>query len=246
MTEWKTIGKGIQARNHKKQKYCKRPDRYLRGRYVVGGKLKIVGFGYESEWAAAEKSRIEKDGIAIAKRTLLEYATAELERLRANAKAEIGPVTLREDWELQKEKSRAEAAKKAEDEKLSITFAEYFEKHYYQGAQISKGKKSFKTEESHFHVWLNPYLGKIRLMDIRPIHIEKLKREMLKDGKTPRTIQAVLATARQVWNHAMTERYSHVRNDRLQDAVKNMERAGAKQKARSGKVIELRKKSENV
>lgn len=40
------------------------------------------------------------------------------------------------------------------------------------------------------------------MIDLRPLHIEKLKRAMLKKGKSLRTIQAVMALGRQVWNHA--------------------------------------------
>lgn len=51
-------------------------------------------------------------------------------------------------------------------------------------------------------MWLKLNIGGIRLIDIRPFHLEKVKRSMIKQEKSPRTVQAVLALARQVWNHA--------------------------------------------
>jgi integrase len=217
--KWNKAGKGLQARYHEDRKYGKRFDRYIRGRYMVDGKFRIIPFGWESDFSQAEKSRVENDGGAIGKRSLLEYATGELERLRANAKQGKGPTTKKE------ERAAAEIQREEEDkaratlEKEALTFGEYFEKTYYPIAKTSKKQKSHKPELSHFNLWLNPVIGDMRLKDIRPMHLERVKRNLLnapvisrgkkpkkgpvkKQARSPRTIQYVFATGRQVWNYA--------------------------------------------
>ncbi len=216
--KWYKIGKGLQARDHETRKYGKRFDRFIRARYMVDGKFRIIPFGWESEFAQAEKARVENYGGGIGKRSLLEYATGELERLRANAKKGRGPSTLKEDRALAEEKAKADEKAKAAVERASITFGEYFEKTYYPIAKTSKKKRSHEQELSHFNLWLNPVIGDMRFKDIRPMHLERVKRNLLnapaisrkkkpekttkKQARSPRMIQYVFATGRQVWNYA--------------------------------------------
>ena len=217
--KWYKIGKGLQARDHETRKYGKRFDRFIRARYMVDGKFRIIPFGWETEFAQAEKARVENDGGGVGKRSLLEYATGELERLRANAKKGRGPATLKEDRALATEKAEVEREAMAAKEKEAVTFAEYFEKTYYPIAKTSKKKRSHEQELSHFKLWLNPAIGDMRFKDIRPMHLERVKLNMLnapavsrnkkpkkgpirKRAKSPRMIQYVFATGRQCWNHA--------------------------------------------
>lgn len=199
--KWIKIGKGLQSRDHKSRKYGKRFDRFIRARYMVDGKFRIIPFGWESEFSQAEKSRVENGG-GVGKRSLLEYATGELERLRANAKQGHGPTTKKEEMAEAAAKAKAEKQQSQQEENESLTFRQYFEKTYHPAAAVSKKHNTWKQEGSYYRVWLKPNIGRIRLVDIRPLHIEKIKRAMLKAEKSPRTIQAVLALPRQVWNHA--------------------------------------------
>lgn len=200
--KWYKIGKGLQARDHESRKYGKRFDRYIRGRYMVDGKFRIIPFGWESDFAKAEKSRIESGVGGVARRALLEYATGELERLRANAKAGAGPATIKEERALAVLRQKEEEQAMADEENQSMTFREYFEKSYHPAAAVSKKHSTCKQEQSHYKVWLKPYIGMLRLIDIRPLHMEKVKRAMLKKKKAPRTIQAVLSLAMRTWNHS--------------------------------------------
>ena len=217
--KWYKISKGLQARDHERRKYGKRFDRYIRGRYMVDGKFRIIPFGWETDFSQAEKARIENDGGGVGKRSLLEYATGELERLRANAKKGRGPSTLREDRALSAERTKAEAMARAAEEKEATTFGEYFTEIYYPIAKTSKKQRSHEQELSHFNLWLNPVIGNMRLIDIRPMHLERVKRNLLnaparsrgkkarkgpvkKQARSPRMIQYVFATGRQCWNHA--------------------------------------------
>ena len=216
--QWYKIGKGLQAYNHESRKYGKRFDRYIRARYMVDGKFRIIPFGWESDFAKAERSRLQAEEGPVGKRSLFEYATGELERLRANAKKGAGPATLKEDRALAEGKAKAEEQAKLAEEKQAVTFGEYFETVYFPISRTSKKKRSYAQELSHFKYWLSPVIGGMRLNDIRPIHIERIKKNLLdappitkkktpvkttkKQSRSPRMIQYVLATGRQCWNYA--------------------------------------------
>ena len=51
---------------------------------MVDGKFRIIPFGWESDFAKTEQARIGNDGSGIGKRSLLQYATGELEQLRTD------------------------------------------------------------------------------------------------------------------------------------------------------------------
>jgi len=199
---WISLGKGLQYRKHATRKHGVRFDRYLRGRYTVSEKTVTVSFGWESEWVAGERAKMKAAGRRGLRISFEEYCQGELSRLKQNARRGEGPTTLREDKELREAKAKAEAEAKAEEERQALTFEAYFRKTYMPAAKVSKKKTTCRQEESIFKTWLNPNIGRIRLIDLRPLHIEKIRRDMVKRDKAPRTIQLALATARQVWNHA--------------------------------------------
>ncbi|MBT3185666.1 MAG: site-specific integrase [Nitrospina sp.] len=200
--EWQRIGKGLECRNHPTRKHGVRFDRYFRGRYRVNKKETSVSFGWESEWVAGEKARAVAAGRKGSKKPFLEYCMGELAKLKENARKGSGPTTIKEERELAEIQKKEEDQARASEEKQALTFGEYFMVTYYPAAAVSKKHNTWKQEGSYFRVWLKPNIGRIRLIDIRPLHIEKVKRAMIKAKKAPRTIQAVLALARQVWNHA--------------------------------------------
>ena len=191
--EWQKAGKGLQYREHATRKHGMRSDRYYRGRYRVDRKLTTISFGWETEWRKANGKGRE---------SFFDYCNKELARLKANAKKGTGPTTLKQERELAEIQRKEEGKAKQEEEKVSLTFGQYFETTYHPAAAISKKHDTWKQEGSFFKVWLKPNIDRIRLVDVRPLHMEKVKRAMLKAEKSPRTIQAVLALARQVWNHA--------------------------------------------
>lgn len=200
--EWINLKNGLQYRKHKTRKHGVRFDRYFRGRYTVDGKTVTVSFGWESQWVAAERSGMEMEGEKTSRMSFEEYCQGELSRLKQNARKGEGPTTLKQERELAEAKARAEAEAKAAEGRQALTFQQYFKDTYMPAAKISKKEGTCRQEESIFKTWLEPNIGKVRLVDLRPLHIEKVKRQMVKKGKAPRTIQLALATARQVWNHA--------------------------------------------
>ena len=92
-----------------------------------------------------------------------------------------------------------------EEEREAVTFGVYFNKTYLPITTTHKKPDTMKEERSVFKVWLRPSLGNIRLRDLRPLHFERIKRDMLKKKKAPRRVQYVLAISRQVWNTARNE-----------------------------------------
>ena len=183
--KWKkTSYPGVRCREHKTRKHGVNFDRYFAIRYKLKGKTYESGVGWTSEGWTAKK------------------VSMELAELKRNAKTGEGPLTLAEKREMaQAVKDETERMRKIE-EKEALTFSLYFETTYHPAAAVSKKHNTWKQEGSYYRVWLKTNIGRIRLVDIRPLHIEKIKRVMLRKKKSPRTIQAVLALARQVWNHA--------------------------------------------
>ena len=200
--DWENIGGGFQVRYHTSRKFGRRFDRYIRGRYQLEGKRQIVAFGWESEWVAAERARMLAEGDTGPRMSFLEYCQGELARLKQNALKGVGPVTLKEDRELALAKAKEEEEARAAEEKAGVTFGAYFEEKYLPVARTHKKTKTMQEEESIFKVWLKPNIGKTRLVDLRPLHIEKVKKAMLDDGRAPRRVQYALAVIRQAWNHA--------------------------------------------
>jgi integrase len=180
----KTAYPGVRYREHGTRKHGINFDRYFAIRYRFKGKTYESGLGWTSEGWTAKK------------------AAMELAELKRNAKTGTGPLTLAEKRDrAQAEKETAERLR-MQEERESLTFGQYFKNTYHPAAAVSKKHNTWKQEGSYFRVWLKPNIGRMRLMDLRPLHIEKIKRAMVKNEKAPRTIQAVLALARQVWNHA--------------------------------------------
>ena len=225
-TEWTGAGKGLQFREHTTRKHGVRFDKYYRGRYRVDGKLTTISFGWESEWLAAERARMKMQEMKGARRSFVEYCRGELARLKENARRGSGPTTIKEERVLAEARIKAEKQAVLEDEKNATTFGEYFETVYFPIATTSKKRASYRQEFAHFNNWLKPVLGHLRVNDIRPMHLEKIKRNMLnappatkknprngkkipvkkgKKGRSPRMIQYVFSTFRLVWNHARRE-----------------------------------------
>jgi integrase len=210
MAEWIRAGKGFEYREHPSRKHGIRPDRYFRGRYKVDRKTVTVAFGWESEGKPGKGSFHD--------RCMTQFLS-----LKSNARHGSGPVSLKEKRKLEAERQEKEKAISEKRAKENMTFGEYFEKKYYPDAKTSKKQRSYEQEFSHFTHWLKPVLGEMPLKDIRPLHLERVKRNMLNappvtrkktkkegnrqqkkgiKGRSPRMIQYVFSTFRQVWNHA--------------------------------------------
>jgi site-specific recombinase XerD len=203
--KWERAGKGLQSYSHETRKHGVNYDRCFRGRYKIDKKETVIVFGWESEWVAGEKARRKATGERGSRISFVDFCKGELLRLKDNARKGSGPTTIKEERALAEIQRKEEDQARVAEERESITFGTYFNKIYLPIATTHKKTDTMKEEKSVFKVWLKPYLGKIRLRDLSPLHLEKLKRIMLKDGKSPRRIQYVLAISRQVWNTARNQ-----------------------------------------
>ena len=185
MAKWiKTNFPGVRYREHPTRKNGVRRDQYFTIRYKLAGKDREEGLGWASQnWTAAK-------------------AYERLTELKENRKAGEGPQTLAEKREI--EDKRKEADKQAQQlaEKESVTFGQYFEKVYFPTFETGRKKDTTRKAKEHFKNWISPVIGNTPLKDVKPFTIEKIKKNILDAGKTPRSLQYVFATIRQVWNMA--------------------------------------------
>jgi integrase len=107
---------------------------------------------------------------------------------------------------LEKDQREAKAAEKIRKAKEELTFGQYFKETYFPNAKANKKEWTWKREKSLFKLWISPVIGKIPLKNIMPINVEKIKRNMIKAGKSPRSINYALALIRQVYNSAKQNR----------------------------------------
>ena len=180
----KTRYVGVRYREHPSRKHGVQRDRYYAIRYRVHGKLYESGLGWSSEGMTAEGASIQ------------------LAELKKAQKVGEGPVTMQEKRDLA-EKSRQEEQKQAERKAAeNIPFSDFFIETYWPISKTSKKPESYRKEIEHFNKWINPALGALPFKKISQIQVEKIKQNMQRAKRSPRTIEYVMATFRQVWNLA--------------------------------------------
>ncbi len=175
---------GVRYYFHKTRKHGVQKDRYFAIRYQANGTRHEEGLGWASEGWSAEK------------------ASHELAELKKAQTTGTGPSRLKEKRAAEEKRKEREKKEREKLDKESITFGQFFSNTYYPVAKTSKKHESYTKENQHFERWIKPVIGKLPLQKIQPFHIEKIKKKMLDAEKSPRMVQYVLATVRQVWNTA--------------------------------------------
>jgi site-specific recombinase XerD len=168
---------GVRFRKHPTRKHGVKFDRYFIIRYQRDGKRKEEGLGWASEGMTAKKAALKLAEI--------------IEAYRDGN----GLISLSKRRQKAKERQEKEA-------NGNITFADFFDDTYYPQAQTDKDPQSYKREKGLFKNWIDPVIGALPFQNIAPIHLEKIKRNMSKSKKSPRSIQYALAVIRQVFNMA--------------------------------------------
>jgi len=181
---FKTSFKGVRYRKHPTRKHGVNYDQYFIIRYRLDGKDKEEGLGWASEGMTASD------------------AFLRLTELKKNQKLAEGPQTLKEKRQILSEEKKEQAATRARLEKENITFRQYWDEKYFPAYSIGRKKDTIRKNREHFNKWIDPVIGNIPLKDIKPFTIEKIKKHILDDGKSARTLQYVLATLRHAWNTA--------------------------------------------
>lgn len=93
----------------------------------------------------------------------------------------------------------------------NVTFAEFFSGSYLPIQHANK-KKSIKREQILFKYHLEPVIGNLAFKQIHPLHFERIKKNMVGKGQSPRHIQYALALARQIWTTAIRARVTNQQN----------------------------------
>lgn len=181
-TKWQSVGHGVEFRNHATRKNGVRFDRYFRGRYTVNKESVIIGFGWETEGWTQSK------------------CITELAQFKENKKRGSGPTTLKEKQELENARKQAEEETRKQAEREDLTFKKLVDDLYLPQAKVDK--KSWDRDEQLLRDWINPVIGKHRLIDITPFALERIKKHMHEAGKSPRTIEYAFATIRHAFNFA--------------------------------------------
>ena len=188
--KWKYIEgvKGIRYREHPTRKHGAIPDRYFTICFQHKKERKEEGFGWLSEGNTLKKAILR---------------LAELRDAAEHPDGTPKPTRLSEAREAEEARREREALEKARQEKENLTFGQYFTGIYFPTV---KDKKKGPKESSHFRLWIDPAIGAIPLKDLRPLHLERLRKTLIEAKKAPRTIQYVFSTVRVVWNHATKNR----------------------------------------
>ena len=177
---FKTEFEGVRYREHPSRKYGAMRDRYFSIRYRVDGKRVEEGLGWASKGMTAKNAALQ---------------LAELQEAYRKGTGE--PVTLREKREI----ARTERERQA---KQGVTFGDYFINTFIPQAILEKPRET-KEKKSHFENWIKSEIGPLPFSEIGVLELEKIKTNMLTQGRAPRMIQYIFSTIRRVWNDARTK-----------------------------------------
>ncbi len=212
MTEWikHPAHKGIRYREHPERTIKAvgkkhRPERYYAIRYRLDGQELVEVLGWESEWDKAELSRLENKEIQ-KKRSLEEYVVQCLAELKSNRKTGNGHLTLKDRKEAGLAKYKAEQAEHKAKAAAQKTLSEYWKDSYFPAAKLSKKESSWKKEEQHFRLWIEPLLGALPLRSIGLRQWDEVVKSLSTKGMSARSKEYITGTLRRILKHAYDRR----------------------------------------
>jgi site-specific recombinase XerD len=176
--------KGVRYREVPTKKNGIRTEQYFAIRFQRDGKRAEEGLGLESEGWTAEK------------------AFLELAKLKEAHKLGSGPTSLQEKRDIEKSRKEAVELERKKQELENVSFADFFKDTYLPTSKTHKKSDTWYNEDLHVRLWIGPVVGSKPFKKIAPLDIERIKKNLLDQSKSPRTIQYVMATFRQVWNMA--------------------------------------------
>ncbi|MCK5850900.1 MAG: site-specific integrase [Kiritimatiellae bacterium] len=191
----KTGEPGVFYREHPTRKNGVRKDRQRIVIQKLGGVRRVSTLGW---WY---------DGITIgdAINKAHEYKT-NFKLNRENPNKKPLPICKQDENDAADELADQIERQRKANEYKNVTFSDYFIK-TYKPLQIDNGKSAvtIKREQALFEYHLKSVLGGMSFPDIKPIHIERVKKNMADKKQSPRSIQYCLAVFRQVWNQAVRD-----------------------------------------
>lgn len=188
---------GVFYKEHVTRRHGISKDKLLIIRYTIAGKTRVETFGWESDGYTAQA------------------AQSKIKTFRENNKTGQGPVSLTEENEnqrlaIQAERKRQEieAAEIQAAEFKNISFADFWEKHYFPHCKSTKKSGSWKTERSMFDHWITPLIGNRRFDEIAPLHLRGISKKMLDAGRAPASVRMAFCVVQQVWNMAKADGFT--------------------------------------
>ncbi|MGM0641829.1 MAG: tyrosine-type recombinase/integrase [Thermotogota bacterium] len=119
------------------------------------------------------------------------------------------------DGEDLREYFERQQAEKAKQERLknkkNISFKDFVSETYLPTAKIKKAEKTYLTQKRHFEIWLYPVIGKRSFDEITINDCFKIRDEMNKAGRSPRTIQHVFQSFHHAWQFALDDELTEKR-----------------------------------
>ena len=185
-TKWNKVEKGIRYREHPSRKHGIHRDRYYVLRFAIDGKMHQEALGWASEGITLDKARIE------------------LAKLKDARRTGEGPRSLVEKRTLADEQRKAAEDAAEAQAKAKITVENYWENRYWP-AQGHKAQGSLVAETGLWRKWLKRRIGEIPVVDLKPVHLEHVKADMLKAGKAPSSIKYAMAVVSQLWTMALKD-----------------------------------------
>jgi len=179
----------VRWREHPSRKHGVGFDRYFVLTYKLEGKTVSEAVGWASKGWTERK------------------AAAILSELQENHRRGEGPRTLKEKRALAENARQEREAEQIQAEKDSMTFGRFFTEQYLPSAERSKKPGSVKAEAGYIRKWVLPVVGDMPIKMVAPIHVERIKKDILDASRTPRTFEYVRAIIRQVWNMARRDGY---------------------------------------
>lgn len=199
----KTKTTGVRYREHPTRKNgAVKKDRYFTIRYKVNNVLKEEGLGWASEGWTEEKAALKRSELRKAYRT------------------GIGSTTLKEQREKSAKEKELSAQQEAENQKLNITLNEFYNNHFKSIAKNNTSERTFRSEYGFYKNWLLPNLGNTPLKDISLTNLENLKTLMLKQEKSPRTINYVFGILSQILSYA--KKIGYLKGDIITQQMKKI------------------------
>lgn len=180
----KTEFKGVRYRKHATRKHGVQADRYYVLTYKIDGKTKTEAVGWASE------------GIKPSEAFELHC------KLKENRKKGFGPRTIAEmraEGDEERSERKAEQRRQA---RLNISFKDYFEKYYLPEVELANRPETVDKTKIQVNKWIDPVVKGVPMREISLEYIKRIRADLNKMKRSPRTIQYVFVTFNAIWNMA--------------------------------------------
>ena len=86
-----------------------------------------------------------------------------------------------------------------------VAFKAFFDDTYFPDAETRWKTETARKAEEHVNNWIDPVTGSTPMKDIKLSHVKKIRANLAKAGRSPRTQQYVFRTFAMVWDAARDE-----------------------------------------